>query len=296
MASLFMVKEGSGTDMSYAVDAIGRLTGIRAEFNFLNDLGHSAAYAEVPYSPESYGRIRELVIRQHIDFDVIYQEHPVLLSKPGMLLMDMDMTTVQIEGIDEIARALGVYDVVAELTHKAMQGHMDFKQSLTMRVAVLKDGDAGVIERVKGIMHETTGLSDLYGLLKHHGFKIGIASGGFTQLICEIDKKYGLDFIKANTLDISGGRFTGRVVGEIVDGDAKAAGFDEMLQKFGIDPAQTICIGDGANDLKMLKKASLCVGYHGKPAVVKEADFCIGHSDMRALCLYLRCANGEYNN
>ncbi len=166
-------------------------------------------------------------------------------KQSGALVMDMDMTSVQIEGIDEIARCLGVYDKVAEITFEAMNGKLDFNQSLTRRVALLEGGDAdNTLAKVKEIMVETDGLSSLLTycntLKPDYGFKTCIASGGFHELICVLEEKYGLDRVKANRFEIKDGKFTGHTVGEIVNGTCIASGgFHELIcvleEKYGLD-------------------------------------------------------------
>ena len=199
----------------------------------------------------------------------------------------MDMTSVQIEGIDEIARRLGVYDKVSEITSKAMHGGLDFAQSLTLRVAMLKDGDASVIEDVKSIMKETDGLDVLMQTVSSHNWVKGICSGGFEQLICVLDKKYSLDMVCANSLEIKDGKLTGKVDKRIVDATVKREGVLDLQQKSNVESSQIIVVGDGANDLKMIEAASLGIAYHAKPLVQQTAPFCINHSDLSAVALLL---------
>lgn len=194
----------------------------------------------------------------------------------GALVMDMDMTSVQIEGIDEIARCLNVFDKVAAITEEAMQGKLDFAQSLTKRVSLLKGGNANeVLPKVKAIMHETNGLDVLLNhcnaLKSSINFKTCIASGGFHELICVLKERYGLDEVRANSLEIDEqGLFTGKVASAIVDAQAKANLVGELIES-GINPMRIIVLGDGANDLKMIAKGGLGIAYHAKPKVQKEA-------------------------
>lgn len=293
MANLFIVTAQPDFDISKAIIKIEELLNLKLSFKILKQYDHIAAFTNLEYQESYYQKIKEQIVNGNFDFDVIYQKVAPNFVKPGMLLMDMDMTTVQIEGIDEIARAYGVYDKVAAITHNAMHGHLDFKSSLKERVSLLKGANAMIIEQVKAIMPETTGLGALIKLLQTHQYKIGIASGGFTQLISVIDEKYHLDFIKANTLEVKAGVLTGSVLGEIVDAKAKEQGFFELQSLYHIEDSQTICLGDGANDLLMLSHANLAIAYHGKPKVVKEAQYCFNHSNLYALCIYLEVANGK---
>lgn len=208
---------------------------------------------------------------------------------PGALVMDMDMTSVQIEGIDEIARCLGVFDEVAAITHDAMHGKLDFSQSLRKRVALLKDGDAKeILAKVKAIMTETNGLGDLLThcnkLKKNYDFKTCIASGGFHELICAIEEKYGLDHIEANRLAVDAdGKFTGNVSGPIIDGKAKAALVRKLKTDMHIPQPRIIVLGDGANDLLMMKEGGLGIAYHAKPKVQLQARNMLNIGDLSAV-------------
>lgn len=231
--------------------------------------------------------VHQAVLDKIFDFDVFCLSHLPNLNSSGVLVMDMDMTSVQIEGIDEIARALGLYDEIARLTEQAMQGHMDFNTSLTRRVALLKDGDAQVLDKVKEIMHETDGLSVLLETTGKARWGRGIASGGFTQLIEVLEHKYKLDMVRANTLEIKDGRFTGKVVGEIVNAQAKADAICSFAKDRGVSLENSVCIGDGANDLLMLKQSGLAVAYHAKPKVQQEVAVALNYSSLAAIALLL---------
>lgn len=194
----------------------------------------------------------------------------------GALVMDMDMTTVQIEGIDELARCLNVFDQVAAITSEAMHGKLDFAQSLTKRVSLLAGGDAqSALDHVKSIMVETDGLSELLeycnSIKEQHDFKTCIASGGFHELINVIKERYGLDEVKANSLGIDEqGKFSGNVASEIVDAVAKAQLVQSLIDR-GIKKEHIMVLGDGANDLKMIALGGLGIAYHAKPKVQQEA-------------------------
>lgn len=234
-------------------------------------------------------KLKEFLSKLDLECDVLLLSKIPSLKERGILIMDMDMTTVQIEGIDEIARVLGVYDEVAAITANAMQGHLDFASSLKLRVAKLKSQESAslVLNQVKSIMQRTQGLEVLLPMLKSRSWVRGIASGGFTQLISEIDKEYGLEVIKANTLEIIDDKFTGKVVGEIVDAKGKRQALLQALADFKINTLQSIVIGDGANDLQMIKEASLGIAYHAKPKVVQEAEYALSYSNLAAVWLLL---------
>ncbi len=226
-----------------------------------------------------------------LGFDLISAMKFPTLKKPGAVVLDMDMTSVQIEGIDEIARRLGVYEKVSEITSKAMHGGLDFKSSLRERVAFLKGGSAGVIDDVRRIMKETPGLDLLMKKADEGAWKKGICSGGFTQLICVLSDKYHLDMVRANTLEIKNGFLTGNVDGEITDATAKAEGVDEIIRMAGADKANSVVLGDGANDLMMIYKAGLGIAYHAKPLVREKAPAALNHSDLGAVALLLELSS-----
>ncbi|MGN0909519.1 MAG: phosphoserine phosphatase SerB [Succinivibrio sp.] len=226
-----------------------------------------------------------------LGFDLIAAPSFPTLNKPGAIALDMDMTSVQIEGIDEIARRLGVYDEVAAITAGAMRGGLDFASSLRKRVAMLKGGSASVIEDVRKIMTETGGLDALMKAADRGGWKKGICSGGFTQLICVLEKKYGLDMVRANTLEIEGGVLTGRVSGAITDARAKAQGVRDLIAMAGAIRENSIVLGDGANDLMMMEEAGLGIAFHAKPLVRDKAPSAINHSDLTAVALLLELSS-----
>lgn len=236
--------------------------------------------------------------RSELPCDVLFSEDFPCFSKKdqrsGALVMDMDMTTVQIEGIDEIARCLGVFDEVAAITHEAMHGKLDFSQSLQRRVALLKGGDAAqVLSHVKSIMHETEGLDVLLPycntLKPSHHFQTCIASGGFHELISVIAHKYGLDQIAANRLKVDAqGKFTGEVDGPIVDGQAKSNLVHHLKTEYQIPQERIIVIGDGANDLLMMSEGGLGIAYHAKPTVQQRARNVLNRGNLRAVAALLK--------
>lgn len=289
MSQVFIVKK----DLSFVPDAaalaVAKVTG--ASLSKVNEAvlnGHAGALYSID-SDDAKECIKSAILNGEFDFDVFYTNKTFpTLNKKGEICLDMDMTSVQIEGIDEIARRLGVFEKVAEITSKAMHGGLDFAQSLTLRVSMLKDGDASVIEDVKTIMHETDGLDVLMNTVSEHGWVKGICSGGFEQLICVLEKKYNLDMVCANSLEIADGKLTGKVDKHIVDAAVKREGVLELQQKENIESDQIIVLGDGANDLKMIEVAGLGIAYHAKPLVQEKAPFNINHSDLTAVALLLK--------
>ncbi len=214
-------------------------------------------------------------------------ENTPSLSTPGLLVMDMDSTTIEIECIDEIATLAGVGKQVAEVTELAMQGKLDFAQSLHQRVATLADAPESILASVAKDIPLMPGLETLISELKKHNWRIAIASGGFTYFSEHLQKLLALDATFANTLEIIDGKLTGKVLGDVVDAQAKADTLAILSERFSIPKTQTVAMGDGANDLVMMSAASLGVAYHAKPIVLEQAETCINHSGLDCLLHWL---------
>ena len=196
-------------------------------------------------------------------------------SQPGLVLMDMDSTAIQIECIDEMALLAGVGEEVAAVTRAAMEGALPFSESLRRRVKALAGADAAIIDQVIANMPLMPGLLTLVAGLKAMGWKVALASGGFTPFTGHLRQTLGLDADFANTLEIKDGRFTGAVLGDIVDAEAKARILCELAAHYDIPLSQTVAVGDGANDLLMLAQAGLGVALHAKPLVQEQAPVCL---------------------
>lgn len=204
-------------------------------------------------------------------------------AQPGLVLMDMDSTAIQIECIDQIAYLAGVGDEVAAITRAAMEGALPFSESLRRRVKALAGADAGIIEQVIANMPLMPGLITLVEGLKAMGWKVALASGGFTPFTGHLRETLDLDADFANTLEIKDGRFTGEVLGDIVDAEAKARILCELAERYQIPLSQTVAVGDGANDLIMLAQAGLGVALHAKPLVQAQAPVCINLLSLEAV-------------
>ncbi|KMJ43662.1 phosphoserine phosphatase [Xenorhabdus khoisanae] len=208
------------------------------------------------------------------------------LRSPGLLVMDMDSTAIQIECIDEIARLAGVGDKVAAITERAMQGELDFSESLRERVAQLAGADVSILQQVMDTLPLMPGLTSLVRKLQSLDWHVAIASGGFTFFADNLRQQLRLFAAVANQLEIKDGKLTGKVKGPIVDAKYKATTLIRLAKELDIPLSQTVAIGDGANDLKMIRKAGLGIAYHAKPKVYAQAKVAIRHADlMGVLCV-----------
>lgn len=226
--------------------------------------------------------------QQATDWDVACVSELPSSNQPGLVLMDMDSTAIQIECIDEIAALAGVGEEVAAVTRAAMEGALPFSESLRRRVAALAGADASIIDAVIDRMPLMPGLTELVTGLKAMGWKVAIASGGFVPFARHLQHQLGLDAVFANTLEIVDGKLTGRVLGDIVDAEAKARILETLAQQHGMALSQTVAIGDGANDLHMLAKAGLGVALHAKPLVQEQAPVCLNQLSLEGVLGLLR--------
>jgi phosphoserine phosphatase len=189
-----------------------------------------------------------------------------------LICFDMDSTLIQTECIDELAERNGVGAEVRAITESAMRGEIDFKESFTRRVALLKGLDVSVMEEIAQHLPFNEGLERMMKILKMVGYKTAILSGGFTYFGKHLQQKFGFDYVYANELEIVDGKLTGRYVGDIVDGRRKAELLRLLCQVEGINLAQAVAVGDGANDLPMPSLAGLGIAYHAKPKVQANAQ------------------------
>ncbi len=202
------------------------------------------------------------------------------LRSPGLLVMDMDSTAIQIECIDEIAKLAGTGEMVAEVTERAMRGELDFTASLRQRVGTLKGADANILQQVREKLPLMPGLTQLVLKLESLGWKVAIASGGFTFFADYLRDKLHLTAAVANQLEIMDGKLTGEVIGDIVDAQYKAKTLKKLAEQYEIPHAQTVAIGDGSNDLPMIKSAGLGIAFHAKPKVNEKSEVTIRHADL----------------
>ncbi|WP_217516435.1 phosphoserine phosphatase [Vibrio metschnikovii] len=225
-------------------------------------------------------------ILQHLHLDYARIDEVPDLSKPGLIVLDMDSTAIQIECIDEIAKLAGVGDEVAQVTERAMQGELDFEQSLRQRVAKLKGADAAILEKVRNDLPLMPELPELLTTLQAMGWKTAIASGGFTYFSDHLQQLLSLDYAQSNQLEIINNQLSGEVKGEIVGAQTKAEIVLKLAQQFDIELHNTVAVGDGANDLVMMEVAGLGIAYHAKPKVEAKAQTAVRFASLGGvLCI-----------
>ncbi len=256
------------------IDGIQRLTG-RMPLND-HDIPQSKACVEfsVRGTPSNYREMqnRFMQVSSEEDFDISLQEDTLYRRCRRLICFDMDSTLIETEVIDELADRAGVGKQVREITESAMRGEIDFCESFRQRVALLKGLDESVMKDIAENLPVTEGVGRLMEVLKRAGFKTAILSGGFTYFGNYLKQKFGFDYVYANELEIVDGKLTGRYLGEIVDGKRKAELLRLIAQVENVNIAQTIAVGDGANDLPMLATAGLGIAFHAKPKVKATAE------------------------
>ena len=199
----------------------------------------------------------------------------------GLLVMDVDGTLVRQEGIDLLAQEAGVGEKVAEITAQAMNGELDFSASLEARVALLKGLETSIFPKILEQMEVTPGAETLITELHQRGYKVGLVSGGFHEVIDPIARSLGIDLVLANRLRISDGRLTGKVLGGIITPKRKKEALLTWAKENHVPQSQTIAMGDGANDLPMIETAGVGIAFMAKPIVAERAPYRIETRDLR---------------
>ncbi|MDA1117625.1 MAG: phosphoserine phosphatase SerB [Proteobacteria bacterium] len=223
--------------------------------------------------------VRPWCAQRDLDFAWVPDERR--LADLRLVAMDMDSTLVTIESIDEMGDMLGIRDRVAFVTAQAMRGEIDYAESLRQRVALLAGLEEAALERIcEQRMHLSPGAEALVRDCRERGIRTLLVSGGFNFFTTWLQQRLGIDEVLSNVLEIERGRLTGRVLGAIVDGDTKAAKLREEMHRLGLPREQVLAIGDGANDIPMMRAAGISVAYRAKPAVRELATHTLDHSGL----------------
>lgn len=233
----------------------------------------------LPVSAGDYAAVQTFCAAQQIDCALVPDAQR--LGHFGLCVMDMDSTLISIECIDEIADMMQLKPQISAITERAMRGELDFSASLKQRVALLKGLPESALQRViDERLQLNPGAQEWIAACKAHHIKTMVVSGGFTFFANHVKNVLGLDYAVSNTLEIVEGKLTGNIVGDIVDAERKAQELIGLREKLGLAPEQTIAIGDGANDLKMMAVAGIGVAYHAKPVVQSQATYALNFAGL----------------
>ncbi len=248
-------------------------------------------YLSSEYSrlPEDFLREKILTLRKKLDpysCDVLYLDSLLNPDLPSLFVFDMDSTMIREEVIDELARLHGVYDLVSQVTQEAMEGGLGFEDSLKRRVKYLTGLSEDSWEFLYQNLNLNPGVAEvLSGLKSEYKAKRAVLSGGFLPILQRFSKEYDLDFIAANEMIVQSGKFTGEIRGSILGREKKRDLLVELSEKWKIPPHQVVAVGDGANDLLMLRQAGIGIGFHAKEGLKKNILNWIEHSPLTALFL-----------
>ena len=235
--------------------------------------GKSVLRVPVDDDFELTDEMRAALIAQQIDGAVLPD---VAFADLGLIVSDMDSTLITIECVDEIAAGVGLKDEVAAITEQSMRGELDFEQSLRKRVALLSGLDERVLEEVyENVLQLSPGAEFLLEECKRNDVKFMLVSGGFTFFTERLQQRLGLDFHFANVLEVENGKLTGRLKGRIIDAQAKTDLLREYRERLGLAPWQVVAMGDGANDIPMIREAGFGIAYRAKPKTEANADACV---------------------
>ena len=278
------------------IDGINRLSG-RIPLGDLPALSKACVEFSVrgPLQDSSLFRRDLLEVAGLLDVDLAFQQDNMYRRNRRLVVFDMDSTLIEAEVIDELAELAGVGAQVSAITEQAMRGEIDFAESFTARMALLRGLKEEALQRVASRLKITEGAEHLLATLHALGYKTAILSGGFTYFARDLQARLDIDYVYANELDIADGMVTGKVVGSIVDGARKAELLRRLADEQGIDLQQVIAVGDGANDLPMLSIAGLGIAFRAKPLVKQSADQSISTLGLDAI-LYLLGFSDRYQN
>lgn len=270
------------------IDDIKRLTG-RIPLEESERSPKASVEFSVRGTPKNPQQIQAdfMKLSSELEMDISFQQESMFRRMRRLICFDMDSTLIETEVIDELAERAGVGDEVKAITEAAMRGEIDFVESFRKRCSLLKGLDASVLQDVAENLPITEGADRLMSVLKKVGFKIAILSGGFTYFGNYLKKKYNIDYVYANELEIVDGKLTGNYMGDIVDGKRKAELLRLIAQVENVDIRQTVAVGDGANDLPMITTAGLGIAFHAKPKVKETAKQSISTIGLDGILYFL---------
>lgn len=276
------------SDEGLNIDDINRLTG-RMPLDEDERAPKTSIEFSVRGTLDDKSRIQNtlMALTETGEVDISFQKDGIFRRSRRLICFDMDSTLIRTEVIDELADRAGVGDKVREITERAMRGEIDFRESFTERVALLKGLDVSVMEDIANKLPITEGVDRMMTILKRVGYKTAILSGGFTFFGNYLRHRFGFDYVYANELEVEDGKLTGRYVGEIVDGQRKAELLRLLCQFENIDIQQSVAVGDGANDLPMLNIAGLGIAFHAKPKVRATASQSISTVGLDGILYFL---------
>ncbi len=243
----------------------------------------------------TYGRLQAVLARVAVQeiVDIAVEDYSLSRHAKRLIVFDVDSTLIQGEVIEMLAAHAGAEAAVAEVTAAAMQGEIDFTESLHRRVATLEGLPAEVLDAVADQIELTPGARTTLRTLRRLGYHCGVVSGGFRQVIAPLARELEMDFVAANELEIVNGKLTGRVVGEVVDRPGKAKALRHFAEQAGVPIEQTVAVGDGANDIDMLSAAGLGVAFNAKPALREVADASLSQPYLDTVLFILNVTRGE---
>ncbi len=275
-------------DQNMNIDMIQRLTG-RIPLDENARMPKSCVELSVRGFPRDKQELQQkfMDLSGKLEFDISLQQDSMYRRNRRLICFDMDSTLIETEVIDELADRAGVGEQVRAITESAMRGEIDFNESFTQRVSLLKGLDESVLREIAENLPITEGLDRLVKVLKRVGIKIAVLSGGFTYFGNYLKEKFQFDYVYANELEIENGKLTGKHIGDIVDGKRKAELLKLIAQVEKVDLQQTIAVGDGANDLPMIGLAGLGIAFHAKPKVKENADQSISTIGLDGILYFL---------
>jgi phosphoserine phosphatase len=249
----------------------------------------------VSVPPGGGGQLQEVLTRVAADVgvDVALEDYSIARRAKRLIVFDVDSTLIQQEVIEMLAARAGAGEAVAAITDAAMRGELDFAESLLQRVGTLAGLPAEVLDEVADDVELTPGARTTIRTLRRLGYHVGVVSGGFRQVIQPLADDLMLDFVAANVLEIVDGKLTGRVVGDIIDRAGKAKALRDFASQAGVPMAQTVAVGDGANDIDMLSAAGLGIAFNAKPALREVADASLSHPYLDTVLFLLGVTRGE---